>query len=59
MIPLALGALISGAMAIYTWLNRKAIGATPFAIMMLMLYEWEIAVSTGEQHSHKLFWDKC
>ncbi len=61
MLPLALGALISGAMAIYTWLNRKAIGATPFAIMMLMLYEWEICYTfqlAGTDLPTKLFWDK-
>jgi hypothetical protein len=31
MMPLALGALISGALALYTWRNRRAIGATPFS----------------------------
>jgi PAS domain S-box-containing protein len=61
MIPLALGALVSGAMALYTWQNRKAIGATPFAIMMLMLYEWEICYIfqlAGTDLPTKLFWDK-
>lgn len=61
MIPLALGALVSGAMAFYTWQNRKAIGATPFAIMMLMLYEWEICYIfqlAGTDIPTKLFWDK-
>lgn len=61
MIPLALGALVSFAMAFYTWQNRKAIGATSFAIMMLMLYEWEICYIfqlAGTDLPTKLFWDK-
>ncbi|HSK88549.1 MAG TPA: histidine kinase N-terminal 7TM domain-containing protein [Anaerolineales bacterium] len=61
MIPLALGALVSFAMAFYTWQNRKAIGATSFAVMMLMLYEWEICYIfqlAGTDLPTKLFWDK-
>lgn len=61
MLPLALGALISGALALYTWQNRRAIGATSFAIMMLMLYEWEIAYIfqlAGTDLPTKVFWDK-
>ena len=61
MIPLALGALVSFALAFYTWQNRKAIGATSFAIMMLMLYEWEICYIfqlAGTDFPTKLFWDK-
>jgi len=61
MIPLAVGALISGALALYTWQNRRAIGATPFSIMMLILYEWEISYIfqlAGTDLSIKLFWDK-
>src|SRR5512138_77852 len=61
MLPLALGALVSGAVALYTWQNRQAIGAGPFAIMMLMLYEWEICYIfqlAGTDLPTKLFWDK-
>src|SRR5512133_3380276 len=61
MIPLALGALISFAMAFYTWQNRQAIGATSFAIMMLMLYEWEICYIfqlAGTDLHTKFFWDQ-
>lgn len=61
MLPLALGALISGVLALYTWQNRRAIGATSFAIMMLMLYEWEIAYIfqlAGTDLLTKVFWDK-
>jgi PAS domain S-box-containing protein len=61
MIPLAVAALISGALAFYTWQNRRAIGATPFSIMMLILYEWEISYIfqlAGTDLLTKLFWDK-
>jgi PAS domain S-box-containing protein len=61
MMPLAFGILISGALALYTWQNRQAIGATSFAIMMLMLYEWEICYIfqlAGTDLPAKLFWDK-
>jgi PAS domain S-box-containing protein len=61
MLPLALGALISFATAIYTWQNRQAIGATPFAVMMVVLYEWEICYIfqlAGTDLPTKLFWDK-
>ncbi|MGB8984550.1 MAG: histidine kinase N-terminal 7TM domain-containing protein [Anaerolineales bacterium] len=61
MLPLALAALLSGALAIYTWQNRQSIGATPFAIMMLLVYEWEICYIfqlAGTDLPTKLFWDK-
>jgi len=61
MIPLALSVLVSGALALYTWQNRRAIGATPFALMMLMLYEWEICYIfqlAGTDAVTKVFWDK-
>lgn len=61
MIPLALGALVSFALAFYTWQNRKAVGATSFAVMMLMLYEWELCYIfqlAGTDLPTKLVWDK-
>jgi len=61
MIPLALAALISGALALYTWQNRRAIGAIPFSIMMVILYEWEISYIfqlAGTDLHTKIFWDK-
>ncbi len=61
MLPFALGALISGALALYTWQNRRAIGATPFAVMMVALYEWEISYIfqlAGTDLATKVFWDK-
>ncbi len=61
MILLAVAALISGGLALYTWQNRRAIGATPFSIMMLILYEWEISYIfqlAGTDLPTKVFWDK-
>lgn len=62
MMPLALGALIAGALALYTWQNRRAVAAAPFSIMMLILYEWQISYIfelAGTDLSTKLFWDKA
>lgn len=61
MIPLAFAALISGALGFYTWQNRRAIGATPFCVMMLLLFQWEISYIlhlAGIDFPTKLFWDK-
>ncbi len=62
MIPLAVAALVSGALALYTWQNRRSIGATPFAIMMVTLYWWEICEIfqlAGTDLATKVFWDKA
>ena len=40
MLPLVIAALISGALAAYTWRNRRTAGATPFSVMMFILFEW-------------------
>jgi len=40
MLPLIFAAAISGALAIYTWRNRKTAGATPFSIMLFILFQW-------------------
>lgn len=40
MLPLVFAAAISGILALYTWKNRRTAGATPFAIMMFILFEW-------------------
>jgi len=61
MIPLAFAALISGALALYTWQNRRAIGATPFSVLMMILYEWEISYIfqlAGTDLPTKIFWNK-
>ncbi len=40
MLPLVFAAATSGALAVYTWRNRKTAGATPFSVMMFILFEW-------------------
>lgn len=40
MLPLVIAAMISGALALYTWRNRRTAGATPFSLMMLILFQW-------------------
>lgn len=59
MFPLALAAAIPGVLAVYTWRNRKTVGATPFSVMMLILFEWGVSyilelAATGIQT--KTFW---
>src|SRR5437867_2127763 len=39
-IPLAIAALISAALAWYTWRHRRTTGAAPFSWMMLILFQW-------------------
>lgn len=61
MIPLVIAALITGALSLYTWQNRRAIGAIPFSAMMLILYEWEIAYIlflAGTDLATKILWEK-
>jgi PAS domain S-box-containing protein len=59
MIPLAIAALISAALAWYTWRHRQNQGATPFAWMMFLLFQWcfsyifELAATDLES---KLYW---
>ena len=43
MVPLVFAAVISGVLAVYTWKNRKTAGATPFSVMMFILFEWGIS----------------
>lgn len=40
MLPLVFAAAISGLLAIYTWRNRRTAGATPFSILLFILFEW-------------------
>ena len=54
-------AFISGGLALYTWQNRRTLGATSFSIMMLLLCEWEISYIfhlAGTDIHTKLFWSK-
>ena len=43
MIPLFIAAAISGALAWYTWRNRRTPGAPPFAALMLILFQWSLS----------------
>ena len=60
MLPLVFAAAISGALAVYTWRNRKTAGATPFAIMMFILFEWGISYIlelAGANLETKILWE--
>ena len=60
MLPLAIAPLISGILAIYTWRHRKTAGATPFAVMMFILFEWGgsyIFELAGIDLDTKMFWE--
>ncbi len=60
MLPLVLAAAISGALALYTWRNRKTTGATPFSVMMFILFEWGVSYIlelAGTDLPTKSFWD--
>ena len=60
MLPLAIAAAISGGLAWYTWQNRRASGATPFALMMFILFEWGISYIlelASTDLKTKIFWE--
>ena len=42
MLPLVMVALISGMLAVYTWRNRRTVGALPISILMMILFLWEV-----------------
>jgi PAS domain S-box-containing protein len=61
MLPLVLAALISGLLALYTWRHRRTQAATPFAVQMIVLLQWEISYIlqvAATDLATKLFWDK-
>jgi len=60
MIPLVIAAAISGALAVYTWVNRKTAGATIFSLMMFILFEWGLSYIfelAGKDLKTKIFWE--
>ncbi len=60
MIPLAISALISGVLALYTWRNRRMAGVLPFSVLMFILFEWGtcyIFELAGTDIQTKLFWE--
>src|SRR5215510_1742150 len=59
MIPLAAAALISAALAWYTWRHRRTTGAVPFSWMMWILFQWGISYIlqlAATDIQSKLFW---
>ncbi len=59
MLPLVVATAISGALAWYTWRNRRTAGATPFSLMMFILFEWclcYILHLAATDLSLKVFW---
>jgi PAS domain S-box-containing protein len=60
MILLAIPALISGALALYTWRLRRMAGVTPFSVMMFILFEWGMSYIlelAGTEIRTKIFWE--
>ena len=43
MIPLGAAALVSAALAWYTWRHRHATGVLPFSLLMLILFQWGLS----------------
>jgi PAS domain S-box-containing protein len=61
MLPLFIAALISGALAWYTWRHRNTQAAKPFVVLMLVLLQWELSYIlqvAATDLPTKLFWDK-
>lgn len=60
MIPLFIAAAISGALAWYTWQNRKTTGALPLAALMLILFQWGLSytlqLAATDLHT-KILWN--
>ena len=59
MLPLAIAAAISGALSWYTWRNRRTSGATPFSVLLFILFEWEVCYIlhlAATEFSSKQFW---
>ena len=54
-------ALISAGLAWYTWQHRQTVGATPFSILMLILFQWCFSYFlqlTTTDLATKTFWNK-
>ena len=60
--PLLVTAAISGGLALYAWQRRSAVGAAPFALLMLGVAGWSLvyALRLGSTDlAAKLFWAKA
>ena len=60
LLPLVVTAFISVVLAIYIWRNRNTVGAASLAVMMFILFEWEVSYIfelAGTNMETKLFWE--
>jgi PAS domain S-box-containing protein len=58
---LVISATISGFLAWYTWQHRQTVGAKPFSLLMLVLFQWGISYLlqiTSTDLATKIFWSK-
>ena len=59
MILLFIAAAIAGALALYTWHNRRTPGALPFAALLLILFQWSLTyilqLAAADLHT-KILW---
>ena len=61
MLPLFIAAIISGTLSWFTWRYRRTPGVTPFAILMLILFQWGLSYIfelAATDLAAKLFWAK-
>ena len=61
MLPLLIAALLSGAIGWYTWRHRHTSGATPFSVLMWILFQWGMSYIlqlAATDLQTKFLWDK-
>ncbi len=61
MLPLLIATLLSGAIGWYTWRHRHTSGATPFSVLMWILFQWGISYIlqlAATDLPTKFLWDK-
>lgn len=59
MLPLVVATAISGALGWFTWQNRRTPGATPFSLMLFILFEWSLTYIfqlAATDFQLKVFW---
>lgn len=60
-IPLIIAAGMAAGLALYSWRHRSAVGATPFAVLMLAVAEWSLVYGlrlSCTDLDAKIFWAK-
>jgi PAS domain S-box-containing protein len=61
LVILTIAAVISAAMAAYTWRHRQTAGAKPFSLLMFVLFEWGFAYLLQVSSTNiveQVFWSK-